>query len=268
LTGEGRRLASGGSCHGVVLDPHFPRATRPMGPNSAVWHDVECDSYAADLALWEELADGAGGGILDLGCGTGRVGLHLARRGHRVTGLDVDAALLAAFRERASGRPVEVELGDARGFELGREFGLALAPMQLVQLFAGAEERVECLRCIAGHLRPGGRAALAIVEEVQVAEAGGAPLPDVREFDGWIYSSLPIETVVRNGSIVVRRLRQVVSPAGDLSEELSDVGLRRLSAGMLEREAVEAGLMSVGRREIPASDAHVGSTVVLLERSA
>ena len=103
-----------------------------------VWHDVECGAYEADLGLWEELADVAGGAILDLGCGTGRVALHLARRGHRVVGLDADDALLAALEERAAGLPVGVELGDARGFDLGSEFGLVLAPMQLLQLFGGA----------------------------------------------------------------------------------------------------------------------------------
>ena len=120
----------------------------------------------------------------------------------------------------------------------------------------------------AGHLRPGGIAALAIVEEVPVAEVGSVALPDVREADGWVYSSLPIETGVEDGSIVVRRLRQVVSPAGELSEEIYEVRLRRLSAETVEREAVEAGLVPAGRREIPATDAHVGSTVVLLERGA
>ncbi len=41
----------------------------------AIWHDAECGAYAADLALWEELAAAAGGPVLDLGCGTGRVAL-------------------------------------------------------------------------------------------------------------------------------------------------------------------------------------------------
>ena len=61
----------------------------------AIWHDVECGAYDADLPLWEELADEAGGPVLDLGCGTGRVALHLSRRGHRVLGLDTEASFLA-----------------------------------------------------------------------------------------------------------------------------------------------------------------------------
>lgn len=240
----------------------------PARAASVTWHDVECGAYDADLGLWEELADTAGEPILDLGCGIGRVALHLARRGHQVTGLDADASLLAAFEERAAGLPAGAELGDARGFEIEGEFGLVLAPMQLMQLFAGTEERVGCLRCIADHLRPGGRAALAIVERMPAPEAGVAPLPDVREVDGWVYSSLPIDTGVNADAIVVRRLRQVVSPDGALSDEVDEIRLRPLSADELEREAAEAGLAPGGRCEIPATEAHVGSIVVLLGKES
>ena len=83
----------------------------PRRPSSVAWHDVECGSYSADLALWEELAAHAGGPILELGCGTGRVTLRLGRCGHRVTGLDRDAVLLAAFGERATGLPVGAGAG-------------------------------------------------------------------------------------------------------------------------------------------------------------
>lgn len=235
---------------------------------TVTWHDVECGGYAADLALWKELADEAGGSVLDLGCGTGRVGLHLARRGHQVTGLDEDAALLAAFDKRAAGLPVDAELGDARGFDLGSEFGLVLAPMQLVQLFAESSERVDCLRCVGAHLRPGGIVALAIVERMPEPQREAAPLPDVREVEGWVYSSLPIDVELEADQIVVRRLRQTVSPDGKLSDEVDEIRLRRLSAEVLEREAVGVGLVPVGRRETPETDAHVGSTVVVLEKEA
>jgi hypothetical protein len=161
---------------------------------------------------------------------------------------------------------VDVELGDARGFDLESEFGLVLAPMQLVQLFAESSERVDCLRCVAAHLQPGGKAALAIVERMPEPQREVAPLPDVREVDGWVYSSLPVDVGVEADAIVVRRLRQTVSPDGELSDEVDEIRLRRLSAGVLEREAVEAGLVPVGRLEIPATDAHVGSTVVLLQK--
>jgi hypothetical protein len=187
-------------------------------------------------------------------------------------GLDADASLAEEFNRRAGELPAVARVGDAAGFSLEREFGLALAPMQLVQLLADAEERVACLRCTAAHLRPGGLLAAAIVDDIPSAGATARecapPLPDARELDGWVYSSLPLETVVDGETIVVRRLRQVVSPGGGLSEELSEVDLRMLTAAQLESEAAAAGLRPGGRLEIPATDAHVGSNVVLLEKES
>jgi SAM-dependent methyltransferase len=219
---------------------------------------VECGGYAADLPLWEQLADAYAGAILDLGCGTGRVTSHLARRGHEVIGLDLDRRLIA---ELADAVP-----GDARGFELDPRFALVLAPMQLIQLFAGPKERLDCLRCVARHLAPGGLAAFAIVESMPEPVDMASPLPDTREVDGWVYSSLPLDASVEAGTIRVRRLRQTVSPGGALAEELNDVALRTLDAATLEREALHAGLRAAERRTIPPTDAHVGSTVLLLEK--
>ena len=233
--------------------------------SAVIWQDVECGAYDADLKLWEELARDAEEPVLDLGCGAGRVALHLARRGHEMVGLDTDSSLLAAFSERAGGLAAEAELGDAGDFELKREFGLVLAPMQLAQLFRGAGERVACLRCVAEHLRPGGIAAFAIVEEMPAPIAAPPPLPDVREVDGWVHSSLPLDAHLDGGEIVVRRLRQIVSPEGELKDRVDSTVLRALSADTLEAEAEEAGLKPARRREIPATDDHVGSTVVLLE---
>lgn len=223
------------------------------------WHEVECGGYEADLPLWEELAAGADGAILDLGCGTGRVTRHLRRHGHRVLGMDIEPGYVAALGENGI-------LGDARGFDLGAEFGLILAPMQLAQLLAGSDERRGCLRSVAGHLAEGGLAAFAIVESMPSPIDASPPLPDVRERDGWVYSSLPIETIAGDGTIRLRRLRQTVSPGGELSEELDEVLLQALDAATLENEARQAGLRPAGRRTIPATDAHVGSTVVLLGR--
>jgi SAM-dependent methyltransferase len=236
-----------------------------MSGASVIWHEVECGSYAADLPLWEELA---GGSVLDLGCGTGRVAVHLARRGHAVTGLDIEPALVAALSERARELPAAATIGDARDFELETKFDLVLAPMQLLQLFADSENRIRCLRCVAAHLSAGGVAAFAIVESMPEPIDAASPLPDAREVDGWVYSSLPVDAQVDSSSIRVRRLRQTVSPEGELEEELYEVGLRRLDAETLEREAHEAGLRPTGRRPIPPTDAHVGSTAVLLRREA
>jgi SAM-dependent methyltransferase len=241
-------------------------ALPPARDAAVVWHEVECGGYAADLELWEELADERGGPILELGCGTGRVARHLARRGHEVVGLERDAALVAELGRAGGAARVRAVVGDARDFALGGSFGLAIAPMQLLQLLGGADERVACLRSVARRLADGGIAAFAIVESVSAPVDAAPPLPDTREVDGWVYSSLPVAAAVDAASIRVRRLRQTVSPAGELREEVDEVVLRRLDAATLEREAAEAALRPAGRRAVPATDAHVDSTVVLLEK--
>jgi SAM-dependent methyltransferase len=233
---------------------------------SAIWHDVECGSYAADLPLWEELAERCGGPVLELGCGTGRVALHLARRGHRVIGLDRDPELLATLESRGAELPVSVLAADARSFELEDPVSLVLAPTHLLQLLSDSAERAESLRCIAASLRPGGLLAATIIEAMPEPDGAPPPLPDVREVDGWVYSSLAVEAAVGPGEIIVRRLRQTVSPEGSLSEEPNEVRIATFTADAFESEAAAFGLLPVGRRDIAPTELHVGSLVVLLER--
>jgi SAM-dependent methyltransferase len=249
---------------------------------TAIWHDVECGGYEADLPLWEELAGRRGGPVLELGCGTGRVALHLARRGHRVVGLDRDSVLIEALAARAAdflpsgvGRKSDAlhdyavvpMASDARDFSLSEPVALALAPMQFLQLLPTPEDRVACLRCLAAALRPGGLLAAAIVEEMPAPIGPLPPLPDVREVDGWVYSSLPVAVSPGPERIVLRRLRQTVSPGGELSEEDDEIQLQTLPAEVLEEEAESVGFAPAGRRWIPETEAHVGSKVVLLERA-
>ena len=237
-------------------------------PENVIWHDVECGGYEEDLPLWEKLAEEAGGPVLELGCGSGRVALHLARRGHEVAGIDLDPELLAAARERGAGLDAEFVAADARELDLGREAALVIAPMQLLQLLDGPGERSACLAAVARHLRPGARAAFAIVESMAEPDADARPLPDVRELDGWVFSSLPVDAIVGEEEIAVRRLRQTVSPAGELEESPVELRLARLSAPRLEQELMSAGMAAAGRLAVAPTAAHVGSTVVLAARGA
>ncbi len=242
------------------------RGTRNEERGTVVWHDAECGAYEADLPLWEELAEAADGPVLELGCGTGRVALHLARRGHAVVGIDSDAELIAELCERAAaeGLTVGAEQADAAGFSLDKRFGLIVAPMQLVQLLPDGEARHECLSAAAAHLESGGCLALAIVAEARTGTPPSPALPDVRERDGWVYSSMPLGVIREGDSLLLERLRQTVDPDGHLEESHNAVRLRMLSTASLEREGRPAGLSPAGRRRIEATDAHVGSTVVLL----
>ncbi|MGZ4299463.1 MAG: class I SAM-dependent methyltransferase, partial [Solirubrobacteraceae bacterium] len=158
----------------------------------AIWHDLECGSYSADLLFWRALAERVGGPVLDVGAGTGRTTLELAREGHEVTAIDLDDDLLERLRERAQGLEVTTVVADARAFWLGLTFPLIIMPMQTIQLLGGAEGRAAFLECAAFHLESPGVLAIAIVDDPELFDVTGGtvpgPRPDVVEHDGVVYS--------------------------------------------------------------------------------
>lgn len=236
---------------------------------AAAWQDVECGAYSTDLEAWERVAAASEGPILELGSGTGRVCLHLARRGHDVWTVDEDADLVAATesRARAEALPVDALQADIRDLQLDRSFGLVIAPMHVIQMLGGREERSVALSGVTAHLQAGGRFAAAIVDGMpEDLEAGSPPLPDVREIDGWMYSSVAVDFATDNGRLDLRRVRQVVSPNGDLSESEHIDSLWLLRADELELEAELAGMRRADRILVPPADGYIGSTIVVTER--
>jgi SAM-dependent methyltransferase len=232
-----------------------------------IWHDLECGSYAEDIVFWRSLADREGDPVLDVGAGTGRVALDLARRGHRVTALDRDAELLSELTRRANEFALDTVTTDARVFDLGRQFALCVVPMQTIQLLGGREGRVSFLRCAKRHLTAGGLLAIAIAETLELFELDDsvpAPLPDICERDGVVYSSQPTAVRVLGDQFVLERRRETITAAGKRSVAEDVIHLDRLTHGQLEQEAVEAGLRGAGDAIIPATDDYVGSTVVML----
>jgi SAM-dependent methyltransferase len=234
---------------------------------SVIWHDLECGAYEADLPVWRRLAADHDDPVLDVGAGTGRVALDLARRGHRVTALDQDPVLLSELERRADGLIVSTVCADARSFELGERFGSIVVPMQTVQLLGASSGRQRFLRRAARHLSPGGVVALAITERLEYFGPGDSsplPLPDIRELDGIVYSSQPTAVREHPGGFVLERLRERIGPGGERSTEHDVIQLARLTASELEEEAKGAGLALRDSVTVPATADHVGSVVVIL----
>jgi SAM-dependent methyltransferase len=195
------------------------------------------------------------------------VTIELARAGHAVTALDRDPVLLAELAARAEGLPVTVVRADARDFALPARFALCIAPMQTIQLLDGPAGRLAFLACAGRHLVPGGVLAAALaceMEPFEVRDGAPGPLPDMGEFDGVLYSSIPTAVRVGGGGSLLVRRRETVAPDGRRTATIDRVRLDHVSPSELEREAVQAGLAVLGRRTIPPTPDYVGSEVVLL----
>jgi SAM-dependent methyltransferase len=232
---------------------------------SVIWHDLECGPYAEDLPLWRSLALEYGDPVLDIGAGTGRVALELARQGHRVTALDRDEALIAELTRRAGGLPITAVVADARNFELNERFPLCLVPMQTIQLLGGPRGRAEFLRCALRHLERDGMLAIALNEELEAYDIPlgmPGPTPDICEIDGVVYSSRPTAVRVHDEGFVLERRRETVDIAGDHTVEDNRIRLDRLTCAKLEDEAAAVGLRGAGRDTVPETIEYAGSEVV------
>src|SRR3954469_19741221 len=238
---------------------------------SVIWHDLECGGYHEDLELWRELAAEHDGPILDVGAGTGRITLDLARHGHHVVALDLDADLLAALRERAEGLDVETIAADARGFDLGdRRFGLIIVPMQTLQLLGGADGRAAFLRAAHAHLAPGGVLAAALADPMEGVpdDHTEPPLPDLDEINGVVYHSQVVSLRVWPEATRIDRVRQTVDLHGNRTREDNKITLDRVGAAEVAEEAEALGFTALPPRLIEMTNDYVGSEVVVLCRTS
>jgi SAM-dependent methyltransferase len=261
----------------VLTEPHEPLSDALAAERAVIWHELECGAYRADMPLWRELAHDAHeqtqtDAILDIGAGSGRVSLELARAGAAVTALDIDPALLGALERRAGSMAIRTVCADARDFALERrDFALCLVPMQTIQLLGGSERRIAFLRRARAHLRPGGLLACAIVTELEPFDctvAGPGPSPESARIDGVLYQSRAVRVRLTRQLVVIERERSILpaeqrEPAREPTWERNVVELDRLSAARLRREGDAAGLQSAGTRTIAATEEHVGSLVVM-----
>lgn len=129
----------------------------------AALYDLDCGAYDDDLDLYAQFAARrtarGDGSVLELGAGSGRVALHLAGEGYRVTALDASAPMLARLESRlddATRPTITIARADMREFDLGARFGLVCCPLFGFEHLVEAEEQLAALRCAAAHLAPGG----------------------------------------------------------------------------------------------------------------
>jgi SAM-dependent methyltransferase len=118
------------------------------------------------------LAGLAGGGAaLELGIGTGRIGVPLAGRGVRVHGIDLSPAMVARLREKPGAEGIEVTLGDFATTRVEGAFALVYVVFNTIMNLTTQDAQVACFENAASHLAPGG----AFVVEVMVPDLRRLP---------------------------------------------------------------------------------------------
>lgn len=126
-----------------------------------------------DTGFYLDVAGESPRTILDMGCGTGLLAVELARRGHRVTGADPAAGMMAIARARPDGDLVAWIDSDAAGLAIETRFDLIVMTGHVFQVFLSDEAIVAALGTLRRHLAPKGR----LVFETRN--------PVVREWEKW-----------------------------------------------------------------------------------
>jgi SAM-dependent methyltransferase len=96
------------------------------------------------------------GAALELGIGTGRIALPLARRGVRVHGIDLSTAMVARLQAKPGGADIGVTIGDFATATVGETFSVAYLVFNTIMNLTTQDEQVACFRNVAAHLEPGG----------------------------------------------------------------------------------------------------------------
>jgi SAM-dependent methyltransferase len=127
-----------------------------------LYDSVPAYAQRTDVPFYVAEALRADGAVLELGCGTGRVLLPIARAGATVVGLDGSHEMLARCRAKllaesdATRARVALHHGDARSFELATTFAIVIAPFRMLQHLVSIEDQLHCLEAVRRHLAPGG----------------------------------------------------------------------------------------------------------------
>jgi SAM-dependent methyltransferase len=150
----------------------------------AVLYDLVYAGDDDDLVLYEQFARRGETPSLELGAGSGRVALHLARAGLDVVALDASPHMLARLESQLDDatRPrVRTTVADMREFDLGQKFDLVYCALSTFEQLLTTEDQLRSLRCVAAHLADGG-AFVAQLRNATAVEWSPEPSPLVLDF--------------------------------------------------------------------------------------
>jgi len=132
-------------------------------------YDPWSRSVVEDVAFYVELAKDAGGPVLELGVGTGRIAIPIAAAGIDVVGIDTSPGMLEVAREAAelAGVTIDFRVGDLRKPGVRRAFPLVTSPFRAMLHMETETDRRLALRAIRKLVAPGGRFVFDVFEPSQ-----------------------------------------------------------------------------------------------------
>jgi SAM-dependent methyltransferase len=138
----------------MPADDHTADETAELGAiHDAIYGERDDDAFWLAMA-----AAAVDGHVLELGCGTGRVLIPLARAGYDVTGLDLAPHMIAHCRAKLQAESPHVRdrvrllVADMTSFDLGRRFALITIPFAGFQHLRTVEQQLACLEHCRTHL--------------------------------------------------------------------------------------------------------------------
>ena len=135
-----------------------------------VYDAIPSHKNRPDVAFYTRLATESAGCVLELGSGTGRVLIPIAKAGKSVCGLELSEHMLGRCREildsgsRKVRDNVKLVQGEFQSFDLRSRFGLVICPFNSFMHLLSVEEQLSCLTCVHEHLVPGGRFAFDVFD--------------------------------------------------------------------------------------------------------
>lgn len=219
----------------------------------AAWlHEILHTGNPGDAAFYARACKGAAS-VLELGSGTGRVLVRLARGAGRVTGLEIDPGMLERARQRLARERVAnaaLVLGDMTTFALGERFERIAIPYNGLLCLLDDASVASCLRACFEHLAPGGSLFFDVYQPPRIGPAEAEAIATARDAPR-LLASLEVD-----GARVEVFERDIWDPPAQRVDAIYRYDIRRgktflraeqtIAQRYLYREQIEAHLRAAG----------------------